>query len=264
MNKPDILNKILNTKLEEIEHEQTQVSLESMLSKSADMPACRGFYQAMHACVNNNENAIIAEAKKASPSKGVIRENFDITEIAKSYQAGGASCLSVLTDKHYFQGDLSYIAQAHQACDLPIIRKDFVVDEYQIYQSRVAQADCILLIVAALEPSRLVELTDCAQSTGLDVLVEVHDADELESALHLDGVLLGINNRNLRTFETSLSTTLDLLNEIPQDIPVVTESGIHSKQDVALMNKHGVYAFLIGEAFMRAPSPGDKLRELFS
>ena len=264
MNKPDILNKILNTKLEEIAVYQASTSIQALKSQSADMPVCRGFYQAMHSRISNGQNAIIAEAKKASPSKGVMREKFDVADIAQSYQAGGATCLSVLTDQQYFQGDLSYIKKARAACDLPVIRKDFIIDEYQVYQSRVADADCVLLIVAALEKTKLVELTQCAQQTGLDVLVEVHDAQELELALELDGILLGINNRNLRTFETSLNTTIDLLSSIPAGTPVITESGIHAKADIELMNEHGVYAFLIGEAFMRVESPGQKLQELFS
>ena len=264
MNKPDILNKILNTKLEEIAADQASTSIQTLKSQSADMPSCRGFYWAMHSRISNGQNAIIAEAKKASPSKGVMRENFDVAEIAQSYQEGGATCLSVLTDQHYFQGDLSYIKTARTACELPVIRKDFIIDEYQVYQSRVAHADCILLIVAALEKSKLMELSMCAQETGLDVLVEVHDAQELELALELDNVLLGINNRNLRTFETSLNTTLDLLSSIPTGTLVITESGIHVKADIELMNEHGVYAFLIGEAFMRVQSPGQKLQELFA
>ena len=264
MNKPDILKKILDTKLEEITADQAAVSLDQLKAQTKDMPECRGFYAAMHLRINNGQNAIIAEAKKASPSKGVMRENFDVAEIAKSYQDGGATCLSVLTDQQYFQGDLSYIEKARAVCELPVIRKDFIIDEYQVYQSRAAQADCILLIVSALEQSQLIELNDCAQQIGLDVLVEVHDAEELNRALELENVLLGINNRNLRTFETSLETTLDLLAAIPAGIPVVTESGIHSQDDVRLMNDNGVYAFLIGEAFMRVESPGEKLKELFS
>ena len=264
MNKPDILKRILDTKLEEIAADIKSVSLAAVRSESAQCGDCRGFLNAINANTAKGQNAIIAEAKKASPSKGVIRADFDITQIASSYQAGGATCLSVLTDKQYFQGDLSYLMQAKNACQLPIIRKDFIIDEYQVYQSKVAGADCILLIVSALEPLRLSELSHCARDTGLDVLVEVHDAEELELALQLEGVLLGINNRNLRTFETTLDTTIDLLAAIPDGTTVVTESGIHSQADVAYMNEHGVHAFLIGEAFMRADSPGEKLKELFS
>ena len=264
MSKPDILNRILKTKLEEIAVESKLVSMSTLASESSQCNPCRGFLKAINDRTQQGRNAIIAEAKKASPSKGIIRPNFDVGQIAQSYQSGGATCLSVLTDKQYFQGDLDYLKQAKAACDLPIIRKDFIIDEYQIYQSRVAGADCILLIVSALEPSRLVELSQCAQQIGLDVLVEVHDDAELDLALDLEGVLLGINNRNLRTFETSLDTTIHLLPKIPEKTTVVTESGIHTKADVDYMNNNGVHAFLIGEAFMRADSPGDKLKELFS
>ena len=264
MNKPDILNRILETKLEEIAVSLKSVSLATLIAESTNCPDCRGFISAINVQVQQGHNAIIAEAKKASPSKGVIRPEFDVAQIASSYEAGGATCLSVLTDEQYFKGNLSNLMLAKNACKLPLIRKDFIIDEYQLYQSRVAGADCILLIVSALEPSRLLELTQCAQQIGMDVLVEVHDQSELEIALELEGVLLGINNRNLRTFETSLDTTINLLPGIPENITVVTESGIHTKADVKHMNKHGVYAFLIGEAFMRADLPGDKLKELFS
>ena len=264
MNKPDILNRILDTKLEEIALQSKTVSQANLIDQTAQCDAARGFLEAVNTQIKQGRNAIIAEAKKASPSKGVIRPSFDVAQIAMSYQNGGATCLSVLTDKQYFQGDLSYIKVAKAACNLPVIRKDFIIDEYQIYESRVAGADCILLIVSALEPSRLIDLSICAQQAGLDVLVEVHDQTELEVALQLEGVLLGINNRNLRTFETSLDTTLDLLSKIPDPVTVVTESGIHAKADIQRMNNHGVHAFLIGEAFMRADSPGDKLAELFS
>jgi len=264
MSKPDILNRILDTKLEEIAADAKSVSLATLISDARHCPDCRGFLSAINAQRKQADNAIIAEAKKASPSKGVIRPDFNVAQIAQSYQSGGATCLSVLTDAHYFQGDLSYINDAKVACKLPIIRKDFIIDEYQVYQSRVAGADCILLIVSALEPQRLVELSQCARQAGLDVLVEIHDEEELDIALQLEGVLLGINNRNLRTFETSLDTTINLLSKIPEHITIVTESGIHTKADIQRMNEHGVHAFLIGEAFMRAESPGDKLKELFS
>ena len=263
MNKPDILNRIIKTKIEEIAAQSKVVSLANLMDQSVQHEDVRGFLKAVNAQVEQGNNAIIAEAKKASPSKGVIRPSFDVAQIARSYQSGGATCLSVLTDEQYFQGNLSYLKDVKAACDLPVIRKDFIIDEYQVFQSAVAGADCILLIVSALEPSRLIELSQCAQRTGLDVLVEVHDEDELELALQLEGVLLGINNRNLRTFETSLDTTIDLLARIPEHVTVVTESGIHTKADIERMNNHGVHAFLIGEAFMRAQSPGDKLAELF-
>ena len=264
MSKPDILNRILGTKLEEIAADARSVSLKRLIADSEQCSGCRGFLNAIKARTEQGNNAVIAEAKKASPSKGVIRPNFDVAQIAASYQAGGATCLSVLTDKQYFQGNLSNLMLAKNACRLPIIRKDFIIDEYQVYQSRVAGADCILLIVSALDSSRLSQLSQCAQQIGLDVLVEIHDKAELELALELEGVLLGINNRNLRTFETSLDTTIDLLSEIPEHVTVVTESGINTRADIQHMNDHGVHAFLIGEAFMRAQSPGDKLKELFS
>lgn len=264
MNKADILNRILETKAEEITAARRSVSQATLMAEISRCPDCRGFLAAINAQIQAGHNAVIAEAKKASPSKGVIRPDFDVANIAQSYESGGATCLSVLTDEKYFQGQLSYLMQARNACLLPVIRKDFIIEEYQVYQSRVAGADCILLIVAALEASKLRELAHCAQQAGLDVLVEVHDEDELETALELEDVLLGINNRNLRTFETRLETTIDLLDNIPSGVTVVTESGIHTQSDIRLMNSHGVHAFLIGEAFMRAELPGEKLKALFS
>ena len=263
MNTPDILTRILATKAEEIEAEQAAQPLKELKLRCTDMPACRGFSRAMRTNLDQGKSAIIAEAKKASPSKGVIRENFNIAEIANSYAAGGATCLSILTDQDYFKGNLSFLDQARAVCNLPVLRKDFMINEYQLYQSRIAGADCILLIVAALEQIQLMELAGCAHDIGLDVLVEVHNAEELQRVLGLENVLLGINNRNLRTFETSLQTTIGLLDAIPPGRIVVTESGIHTKEDVVLMHEHGVHAFLIGEAFMRADSPGEKLKELF-
>jgi indole-3-glycerol phosphate synthase len=213
--------------------------------------------------VEHGEAAVIAEIKKASPSKGIIREDFDVVEIAKSYAAGGASCLSVLTDHDFFQGHEDFLIAARGACELPVIRKDFIVDPYQVIESRAIGADCILLIVAALDDQTLASLHQQAGSLGMDVLVEVHDRDELERALRLDLELVGINNRDLRTFDTSLHTTLDLLELVPDDCLVVTESGIHTRDDIALMRKHDVHAFLVGEAFMRAPDPGQELKQLF-
>jgi indole-3-glycerol phosphate synthase len=211
----------------------------------------------------NRQPAIIAEIKKASPSQGVIRDPFDPAQIARSYQSGGATCLSVLTDHDFFQGSEAYLAQAKQACNLPVLRKDFMIDPYQVFEARAIGADCILLIVAALDDAVLGELAQLATQLKLDVLVEVHDAAELQRALQLPLPLIGINNRNLRTFETSLDTTLQLLADIPEDRIVVTESAIHSREDVATMREHGVNAFLVGEAFMRAAEPGEKLQELF-
>jgi len=208
--------------------------------------------------------AVIAEIKKASPSKGVIRENFDPVAIARSYEKGGATCLSVLTDVDFFQGADAYLQQAREACTLPVIRKDFIIDPYQVYEARTIGADCVLLIVAALSDAQLQELSQLAEQVGLDVLVEVHDEAELHRALKLNTPLIGINNRNLRTFDVSLQTTIDLLPLIPDDRIVVTESAIHTPQDVNFMRKHNVNAFLVGEAFMRADDPGVKLAELFA
>jgi len=214
--------------------------------------------------VQAKKPAIIAEIKKASPSQGVIRENFQPIIIAQDYAMNGASCISVLTDKTFFQGSEAYLQMVRERCPLPVLRKDFMIDPYQIYEARALGADCILLIVAALEDSLMHELSDVATKLGMDVLVEVHNADELQRALILDTQLMGINNRNLRTFETSLQTTLDLKAEIPSDRMVITESGIHTQADVQLMLDNDVYAFLVGEAFMRAESPGQKMRELFA
>lgn len=207
--------------------------------------------------------AVIAEIKKASPSKGIIRKDFYPAEIAKSYEAGGATCLSVLTDRDYFQGSEVYLQQARAACSLPVIRKDFLIDPYQIYEARVIGADCVLLIVASLEKSQLMDLNELALEIGLDVLIEVHDEAELDVALQTSNRLIGINNRNLHTFETNLDTTLKLLNKIDDQRIVVTESGILATQDVELMRSSGVNAFLVGEAFMRAEEPGESLRKLF-
>jgi len=208
--------------------------------------------------------AVIAEIKKASPSKGLLREDFDPPAIARSYERHGAACLSVLTDADFFQGCEAYLQQARAACGLPVLRKDFIIDPYQVYEARVIGADCILLIVAALDDSALRELAQLAAELHMDVLVEVHDAGELQRALALNTPLIGINNRNLRSFETRLETTLDLLEHIPADCIVITESGIHSRDDVALLRGRGVNAFLVGEAFMRAPDPGEALAKLFS
>ena len=206
---------------------------------------------------------MIAEIKKASPSKGVIRENFNPAEIATSFQSGGAACLSVLTDRDFFQGSADYLKAAREACDLPVIRKDFIIDEYQVYEARAMGADCILLIVAALGDAQMAELNGLAHHLEMDVLIEAHDETELLRALALSPTLVGINNRDLRTFDVSLDTTLDLLSKVPEDCLVVTESGILGTDDVALMRRNNVNAFLVGEAFMRAGDPGQKMRELF-
>jgi indole-3-glycerol phosphate synthase len=250
-------------KREEVAERRARVSLGDLEGQIADQTAPRGFAHALQRNVAAGQPAVIAEVKKASPSKGVIREDFRPAEIARSYQAGGACCLSVLTDIDFFQGADDFLRQARDACELPVLRKDFTADPYQVVEARAIGADAILLIVAALEDEQMVELAHAAQEVGVDVLVEVHDRAELERALELSTPLVGINNRDLHTFETRLDTTLGLLPHIPDGREVITESGIHTPQDVALMRDNGVHAFLVGEAFMRAAEPGDKLRELF-
>lgn len=263
MTQSDILQRILARKAEEVRARRARENLASLQQRSADLPPARGFVAAIERRIASGSAAVIAEIKKASPSKGVLRADFDPAAIAADYARHGATCLSVLTDRDFFQGADEYLQQARAACELPVLRKDFTVDPYQVYEARVLGADCILLIVAALDDARLRELTELAAHLGLDVLVEVHDGDELERALTLPVRLLGINNRNLRSFHTDLSTTLELLSRIGSDRIVVTESGILVKTDVARMRGQGVNAFLIGEAFMKAVSPGEKLAELF-
>ena len=260
----DILKKILATKVEEVTNRAASVSLSSLKQKCESSNSVRGFISSIENKIANQQPAVISEIKKASPSKGIIRKDFNPSDIAISYALHGAACLSVLTDEKYFQGHDSYLGQAREACNLPVIRKDFIIDPYQVYEARTIGADAILLIVAALGDSVLFELCELAQGLGMDVLVEVHNAEELDRALQLPCRLLGINNRNLRTFETSLNTTLDLLGDIPEDRIVVTESGIHSAEDVSLMRNNNVNTFLVGEAFMRADNPGEKLATLFS
>lgn len=262
-NAPTILRKILARKRQEVAERSARHSLADLESRSAQQQAPRGFINALRQRVAAGEPAVIAEVKKASPSKGVIRENFQPDAIARSYQAGGAACLSVLTDVDFFQGSDDYLQLARDACELPVLRKDFTVDPFQVVEARAIGADAVLLIAAALDDQQMRELADTAAEVGVDVLVEVHDRAELDRALLLSTPLLGINNRDLHTFDMSLQTTLDLLPHIPSDKVVVTESGIHTAQDVGLMREHGVHTFLVGEAFMRAPEPGEKLRELF-
>ncbi|EED30597.1 indole-3-glycerol phosphate synthase [gamma proteobacterium NOR5-3] len=261
---PDVLQKILARKAQEIDERQAQVSLADLEATLAAQAPPRGFTAAMQRCAASAMPAVIAEVKKASPSKGVIREDFEPATIAAQYQSGGATCLSVLTDRDFFQGSEAYLQAARAACDLPVLRKDFTVDTYQIAEARSIGADAILLIVAALDRVKLRELAAAATHYGLDVLVEVHDQAELELALELDTPLLGINNRNLRNFETSLDTTLALLPLIPEEKLIVTESAIHTRGDVMKMRAAGVPGFLVGEAFMRAEDPGLALRELFA
>jgi indole-3-glycerol phosphate synthase len=260
----DILNKILARKAEEIADRRARVSLDALQRHAATASPARGFVTAIKKKIAAGQAAVIAEIKKASPSKGLLRADFRPAEIAKSYEAGGATCLSVLTDIDFFQGADEYLQQARAACSLPVLRKDFTIDSWQVVEARALGADCILLIVAALSDLQLAELTATAKQQGLDVLVEVHDAVELDRALRLDTSLIGINNRNLRTFETRLETTLDLLGGIPGDRIVVTESGIHAPANVARLRAAGVNAFLVGEAFMKAADPGAKLKELFA
>ena len=259
----DVLDKIMLHKAEEVAYAKSQLSLSELKAQSVDIEPPRGFVNSLRESLDANKSAVIAEVKKASPSKGLIREDFNPSQIAESYQKYGASCLSVLTDEEYFQGSAAYFAQARQASTLPVLRKDFMLDDYQIYQSKVMHADCILLIVAALEDGLMQDLAGRAIELDLDVLVEVHNAEELERGLQLSMPMIGINNRNLRNFETSLANTTDLLNSIPSGVIVVTESGIHTQEDVDLMREHGVDSFLVGEAFMRAEEPGQRLAELF-
>jgi indole-3-glycerol phosphate synthase len=260
---PDVLKKILRRKAEEVAERAARVPMAELRERARALDAPRGFADAIRQRVAAGRAAVIAEVKKASPSKGIIRPDFDPAAIARSYAAGGATCLSVLTDVDFFQGADAYLQQARAACSLPVLRKDFVIDPYQVVEARALGADCILLIAAALSDAQMKDLTQMAREFGLDVLVEVHDGDELARTLPLGLPLVGINNRNLRSFEVSLATTLELLPVIPADRTVVTESGILAADDVALMRGHGVHAFLVGEAFMRAPEPGERLRELF-
>jgi indole-3-glycerol phosphate synthase len=262
-NTPDILQKIINTKLDEIDARSKLVSLNELKQQAKSADTVRGFTQALLNKNADNLSAVIAEIKKASPSKGIIREDFHPAEIAESYAQGGAACLSILTDEEYFQGHTDYLIAARAACDLPVIRKDFIIDPYQVYEARVIDADCILLIVAALDDNALHGLYGLAKKLGMDALIEVHDEQEMERALETNARLIGVNNRNLRTFETDLNTTIRMLSMVNDSHILVTESGIHTKEDVQLMRDNKVHSFLVGEAFMRADNPGEKLAELF-
>ncbi|HEY4292968.1 indole-3-glycerol phosphate synthase TrpC [Luteibacter sp.] len=266
----DILQRILARKKEEIRDRTQAVSLAQLTARGADQAPTRGFATAIRAQIASGKPAVIAELKKASPSKGLIREHFDPIQIARSYEAAGATCLSVLTDASFFQGHEDYLRQAHDACSLPILRKDFIVDVYQVYEARAIGADCILLIVAAFadgaggyDVGRMTELAQCAKALTLDVLVEVHDAAELDAASALPVTMIGVNNRDLRTFETSLDTSLALMGAIGADTTMISESGIHTVEDVRRLRDAGIHGFLVGEAFMRAPDPGHALRQLF-
>ena len=260
---PDILQRILAVKAKEVAAAKTQRPLSAMRIAAAAMPEPRDFAGALRAKVAAGEAAVIAEIKKASPSRGVLREDFDPVAIAASYAGHGAACLSVLTDQQFFQGSADYLRSARAACSLPVLRKDFMLDAYQVYEASAMGADCILLIVAALNPRRMAELAAIATDLGMAVLVEVHNSVELDRALELKTPLIGVNNRNLHTFETRLDVTLGLLKRIPPDRIVITESGILQPADVSLMRDNGVDCFLVGEAFMRAPDPGAELARLF-
>jgi indole-3-glycerol phosphate synthase len=259
----DILNKIIATKVVEVAAAKAQKPLSQIQAEAQAALPVRDFVKSIRNKIGQDQAAVIAEIKKASPSKGVIRADFKPDEIAASYAQGGAACLSVLTDVEYFQGSPEYLKQARAACDLPVLRKDFMIDEYQVYEARAMGADCILLIAAALDLAQMQALENLAHALGMAVLVEVHNGDELTAALQLKTPLLGINNRNLRTFEVTLNTTLQLLPCIPAEKIIVTESGIFSREDVALMRTNHVHTFLVGEAFMRQVDPGAALAQIF-
>ena len=259
----DILNKIVSVKRTEVQAAQDRKPLAVVRADAESRVLTRGFEAAMRARVAAGHSAVIAEIKKASPSRGVLREDFVPADIAQSYAEHGAACLSVLTDRQFFQGSVDYLKQARASCQLPVLRKDFLVDAYQVYESRAMGADAVLLIAACLDDAQMADFEAIARGLFMDVLVEVHDAQELERALRLRTGLIGINNRDLRTFETSLDTTLALQSQVPADRLLVTESGILTPADVARMTDAGVHAFLVGEAFMRAPDPGAALAQLF-
>ena len=260
----DILQRIVAVKRDEVAQARRRCGLAELQAQASAASPARGFAAALRARVEAGSPAVIAEVKKASPSKGVLREHFVPADIARSYESGGAACLSVLTDERFFQGCAAYLQQARESCSLPVLRKDFLIDPYQVVEARAMGADCVLLIAACLDDGLMSELEACATEQGLDVLVEVHDGEELERALRLRTPLIGVNNRNLRTFEVSLDTTIGLLPRVPGDRLLVTESGILARADVQRMRLAGVHAFLVGEAFMRAPDPGQALRDLFA
>ncbi|AGG90458.1 MULTISPECIES: indole-3-glycerol phosphate synthase TrpC [Rhodanobacter] len=260
----DILNRILARKAEEVAERRARLPEAELVARIAELPGTRGFAAAIEAKIDAGLPAVIAEVKKASPSKGLIRTNFDPAAIARSYAAAGAACLSVLTDSDFFQGSEAFLQQAREACSLPVLRKDFIIDAYQVQEARAIGADCVLLIVSALDDDVLLQLSLLAAELDLDVLCEVHDEEELERAMALPVPLIGVNNRNLRSFETSLETSLALQELVEYDRVLVAESGIHTPEDVARLRAGGIQAFLVGEAFMRAEDPGAELRRLFS
>ncbi|MDW2980263.1 MAG: indole-3-glycerol phosphate synthase TrpC [Rhodanobacter sp.] len=260
----DILNRILARKAEEVAERRARLPETELAARIAELPGTRGFAAAIEAKIDAGLPAVIAEVKKASPSKGLIRTDFDPAAIARSYAAAGAACLSVLTDSDFFQGSEAFLQQARAACSLPVLRKDFIIDAYQVYEARAIGADCVLLIVSALDDDVLLQLSLLAAELDLDVLCEVHDEEELERAMALPVPLIGVNNRNLRTFETSLETSLTLQAMIEYDRVLVAESGIHTPEDVKRLREGGIQAFLVGEAFMRAEDPGSELKRLFA
>lgn len=260
---PTVLKRIVERKHEELAERRRRLPLETCRAQARNQPGARGFAAALQARVDQGTPAVIAEIKRASPSAGVLRDPYDPTAIARDYEAHGAACLSVLTDRDFFQGSEADLLAAREACTLPVLRKDFMVDEYQIHESRVAGADSILLIAACLSTTQMQELAGVARELGMDVLVEVHNGEEMERALQVKSPLLGINNRDLHTFEVSLQTTFDCHQQVPEDRMTVTESGIHTREDVASMRHQGIHCFLVGESFMRSASPGRKLAELF-
>lgn len=260
---PDVLKRILAHKAREVAERAERLSLSELSDRARSAVATRPFTAAIRAQIAAGRPAVIAEIKRASPSKGLLRADFRPAEIAASYERSGATCLSVLTDSEFFLGADGHLREVRRSCSLPVLRKDFIIDPYQVFEARAIGADCVLLIVAALEDAQLVELSELALRLDMDVLVEAHDAPEVERALRLRTPLIGINNRDLRTFETSLDVTIALLPLVPQDRIVVTESGIHTPADVARMRREGVNTFLVGEAFLRASDPGGKLAELF-
>lgn len=261
---PDILKRIVQRKTAVVAERKAHITQATLQKRIEQTAPTRGFLASLNARIAANQSAVIAEIKKASPSKGVLREAFDPAAIAKSYAGGGAACLSVLTEEDFFYGDDNHLEKARAACALPVIRKDFIFDRYQMYEARVLGADCVLLIVAMLNDAQLRALYALAEQLGMDVLVEVHDLYELERALAINPRLIGINNRDLRSFNTDIQTTITLAARVPSDIRLVTESGIHSVEEVAHLRRHGIHAFLVGEAFMRANDPGIKLAELFA
>ncbi|XOZ32914.1 indole-3-glycerol phosphate synthase TrpC [Halomonadaceae bacterium KBTZ08] len=260
---PTVLKRIVARKHEEIAERRGRLSLEDCRAEARRQPEPRGFAATLEQRIDAGEPAVIAEIKRASPSAGVLRDPYDPAAIARDYEAHGAACLSVLTDRDFFQGSEADLLAAREACSLPVLRKDFMVEEYQIHESRVAGADCILLIAACLSTPQMQDLAGVARELGMDVLVEVHNEAELEQALQVDSPLLGINNRDLHSFEVSLETTFNLHQQVPDDRLTVTESGIHTREDVATMRHQGIHSFLVGESFMRSASPGHKLAELF-